>query len=838
MTTAAAGTSEDLVNNPNNSITSPSGKRKHLFRLPYRHYQFVKTPSQNENENETNETDIQETKTFKQKAKSASSSGSDSAVAGSEIPSTVASEITRLDEVREQQTGPYDSGKTRTEISNESPTVARMPITTDTNDNETTTQRDDQQSRMRNLTENLEEETRSTTSSRRSSKSHSSRRSSSSAASASLSHYSRRHHHGRFRLFTKLACAVDDMMSSKTKLITESTPSSTVAGTPESTNLSEVSDMSTSKSKTSLSRRKLKLKTPKPPPPQPRMRLNEGVYLYGTDNEDDHKQRVEEMLERCKDLYGKDGLLLAGFEYRLLPCQDHATNTIPSQTSSNSSFDNENGVMSDVDLSSVDKEEKTSDRATMTALLAQAIDCSSINSDTPTPAGMKNDTDGDNGNLETTSLDNNIPASPDDTTFTKECLSPIESSIDATTTETTTVQEHDDKDDKDDKEVPSMTEQQESSTTKNTPKCPNCHLRLYHHPSNTLITTENRRVYISDGRLFDEIARLCQEVAQTVMQEEGDLEWVTICDQGENPIRALIHNDHHLVSPLVGEGGHDSDSDSDHHDPKPTLLITTGKGKVMAGIFSRQHLMTSGIETSTALPMVREAMQRNMNIAILDPNARGERMGMVTYEKSLGVLFGHWEDDTHDYHHRKHDLYVLAHSASGAQLVRYLLDRCEYYLPRIRAIAFTDSTHSIQWTRNDANLKNLLESSACVYVKSANQNRDTDWERHKPGDDVETDSFWKHRFGSVKTMWAGTHEHSLTNWFAHSHIWGHFDRHLRAGGGNFDLYWPTQEGASVSSHDENSISDGNNSIPQQLEIGQTTAAATKHCGVPLGAVTL
>ena len=39
----------------------------------------------------------------------------------------------------------------------------------------------------------------------------------------------------------------------------------------------------------------------------------------------------------------------------------------------------------------------------------------------------------------------------------------------------------------------------------------------------------------------------------------------------------------------------------------------------------------------------------------------------------------------------------------------------------------------------------------------------------------ETDSFWIHRFGKVKTMWAGTADHALTNWAAHSSIWDHFD---------------------------------------------------------------
>jgi len=39
------------------------------------------------------------------------------------------------------------------------------------------------------------------------------------------------------------------------------------------------------------------------------------------------------------------------------------------------------------------------------------------------------------------------------------------------------------------------------------------------------------------------------------------------------------------------------------------------------------------------------------------------------------------------------------------------------------------------------------------------------------------DSFWEHRFGKIRTLWAGTADHALSNWAGHDHIWLHFDRH-------------------------------------------------------------
>ena len=192
-------------------------------------------------------------------------------------------------------------------------------------------------------------------------------------------------------------------------------------------------------------------------------------------------------------------------------------------------------------------------------------------------------------------------------------------------------------------------------------------------------------------------------------------------------------------------------------------------------------------------------------------------------------------------------IYVLAHSASGAQFVRYLRDHSpsrhqaqlcqpreedddEVDLPitsalisRIRAVAFTDSTHNIQWTKKDSahkHLEDMLEGSASLYVrvepegsgglgvapssaakisirktpkksKCSHEEEEEESEdeddpasirqavvpRNTAGKDADTDQYWNHRFGSVRTVWAGTADHSLTNWAAQDCIWTHFDHH-------------------------------------------------------------
>ncbi len=304
--------------------------------------------------------------------------------------------------------------------------------------------------------------------------------------------------------------------------------------------------------------------------------------------------------------------------------------------------------------------------------------------------------------------------------------------------------------------------------------CEECSTRLFHISSNSVLDRKNRKNFIADGEMYDETARLCQEYAINVMQREGDLIWVTVCDdrQKGEPIRALVSKEHPLSS-----------RDDLDNTTKPTLLVVTGSGKVRAGVFSREHLMLSGLECSSALPMVREAKRRNMNIAMIDPNVRGDRLGMHTFEASMAKIFAHWEATTSERNDELfnssfgRDLYILSHSASGAQLVRYLLEKEQHYLPHIRAIAFTDSTHNIQWAREHHSLYNFLQSSICAYFRCAKQD-DDQWYLHAAGERVPADPFWQRRFGQIQTYYAGTNEHSLTNWCALKKVWQHFDQFL------------------------------------------------------------
>jgi hypothetical protein len=293
--------------------------------------------------------------------------------------------------------------------------------------------------------------------------------------------------------------------------------------------------------------------------------------------------------------------------------------------------------------------------------------------------------------------------------------------------------------------------------------CLNCRRRLVHVASNTTITRENRADYIADGPLYDRVVDLCQEAAQDAMCQDFDLCWETLpqdADSDEPAIRAL-------VSSSVTE-------DKQVPTTTGTLIIVTGRGKVRAGIFSRQALWSNALEVGSAWQLLREASLRRLRVVMPDPNAKGDRYGYEVTRQSLRHLWPRQAEE---------DVYMILHSAAGANVQRFLLDTpgtAQTHLPRVQAIALTDSAHNQQWARDHPEWRAYWESERSLYLRSSQTMRDgSQWYLNAAGTPIRTDSFWQHRFGKVHTCWAGTDVHSLTNWYGHQPIWKHLDKYWK-----------------------------------------------------------
>ncbi|GKY96061.1 hypothetical protein MPSEU_000566300 [Mayamaea pseudoterrestris] len=489
-----------------------------------------------------------------------------------------------------------------------------------------------------------------------------------------------------------------------------------------------------------------------------------GILLHGCSDETEHYAKIKESVELVKDLRGEEGLRALGFEYRMLPCANHAPtdrcDEDDDEDECNDFIDHEDGqclvdvVYEQQPVGQPKQVERGSEASFLHEAKEDLVQLNDKSSDVVTT-----DQASDNPYL-----------------YSMQPFSYSES-LRSVVTDTCDV------DDLLDEPV---------SAFSSGPKCMLCMRRLYHIATDTLVTLANRKVFIADGNMYESVARLCQENAIDAMCHEAKLEWLDVDirdangpggSQDEN-LRVLVNATHPCLHLQASDDGA-----RDAMAGRPSLLIATGRGKVRAGVFSREHLMGSGMELATALPMVREAMRRNMNVIIVDHNVCGEVNGFANFKKTMDAIANRLAEGTtgmelSDQGLSYHALYVVAHSASGGHLCRYLLEKQTHYLPRIQAIAFTDSTHNIQWCKRKrlTELTNLLESKKCVYFRSSKAREQDDnslWYLHRSGEPIQTDEFWQHRFGTVNTYWAGTNEHSLTNWYAHVKIWHHFDDMLR-----------------------------------------------------------
>mmetsp|Transcript_27507 Transcript_27507/g.40419 ORF Transcript_27507/g.40419 Transcript_27507/m.40419 type:complete len:596 (-) Transcript_27507:385-2172(-) len=473
-----------------------------------------------------------------------------------------------------------------------------------------------------------------------------------------------------------------------------------------------------------------------PAPPLPR-RVRGGVLLHGCETADDHFVKHDSILEEIKDLKGSEGLAVAGLEFRWEPCEEHTTTrqteeefgSSPSHLMMESSY------------------QKTfSDVGGMSSTTNEAL----------------------RYRLQSGDTDHGLPPDHEDSSVSESEASSMHS--------TSPLPHH--------QSPPLFSSQQRSllssrsSSSSSMSCCAHCRTRLYSIETNQLICSENRRKFITDGLFYDEVARLAQEVVFDQLVELGNLEWKVLHEDDEEnnettcpPICALVSKE---MQPHL-----------------PTLIVVTGKGKVRAGMFSRQHLLVTGMEPSSALDTVARAvwtydeqtsMRPPMNVVLLDPNCRTDRHAMTTIEKSMEKLL---EEEIIP---PTSPILIQAHSMAGAQVVRYLLEEEKAGIPssgilhRLVAVAFSDSTHNIQWTKNANTLApvlgRILDSDKCLYVRSSNKLRDNDWQSHESGQTVATTTHWQHRFGQVRTVWAGTTEHSLSDWHGRFTIWEHFEQQL------------------------------------------------------------
>lgn len=509
-------------------------------------------------------------------------------------------------------------------------------------------------------------------------------------------------------------------------------------------------------------------------PVKPEPMLKHVHFMAGCNTIQEHNHKIRQALHDMEKLRGQEGLKAIGLEYRRFCCVEHqglADKTLPAASAQ---LDRENQQVPCDD--SLDEEESSPSRSTMVPrqpmgdrtatsetapcsvdslpsmalqptahFMAPVSTQSSPNAQEDDSVDVASDGMADNSNVDDKEQEDvvyEIPLRREDSDNDAEIRST--SSVIGTGDHLTLAE--------------SILDDFASVDSR---YCINCRRKLLHTATDTVLDASNRADFIADGVMYNRVAELCMDVAHEIMCQEYDLEWAQVAPSshnGERPeIRALV-----------------SKENSDET-KTGALFICTGRGAVRAGIFSRQAMVYGeGLEVGCAWHLLREAHFRRLRVIIPDPNCRGDRWGYDVMRQTLRRL---WPGDKNE------DVYMVIHSAAGSHVQRLLLDTpdsIEIHLPQIKAVALTDSTHNLQWSKKQQCWHDFWESERCIYFKSAQAMRDAvgnRWYLHAAGKPIQTDSFWKHRFGKIQTCWAGTDVHSMTNWFAHQPMWKHIDRY-------------------------------------------------------------
>ena len=344
--------------------------------------------------------------------------------------------------------------------------------------------------------------------------------------------------------------------------------------------------------------------------------------------------------------------------------------------------------------------------------------------------------------------------------------------------------------------------------------CDACLTSLFHVESGNKITSFNWKSYSKDTIMYGHVAKLCQEITQSRIQSHYGMYFHPIPHRiNKYPLLHML-----ISNQLRQSNDRNNKKHNNNKEDTPIFLVLPGKGVSRAGILSTKHLVESSIEQGSANCHIEEAQKkRGYNVVLIDSNAWGRHVKGECLHTSLSYFV---KTFLTSYNLKKPKIYILAHSASGGHLVRYLMKEQHTIhnstttqkqttpptklFDHIQAIAFTDSTHNIQWLKHSTedktqpniyeSLSDFLQSDKCVYIKYNSEHPSDTFIDHKErlsGEDyycqknthsktstmTTAQYYHKRRFGNIPTVWAGTSDHSAMCWVARHYIWEFFDRH-------------------------------------------------------------
>lgn len=223
------------------------------------------------------------------------------------------------------------------------------------------------------------------------------------------------------------------------------------------------------------------------------------------------------------------------------------------------------------------------------------------------------------------------------------------------------------------------------------------------------------------------------------------------------------------------------------------MILIHGSGVVRAGQWARRLIINDDLNCGTMLPYIKRAEKEGFGVLITNGN---ENFG---WNKKHRIPIRGSESP------EKHFMYVcenfiskasattivvVAHSYGGIVIVNGL-QKCEGLMDRVKAVAFTDSVHSLAHQTADKKFIKWMRRNAQNWVSS-----------DQP---LDSDVYSLFRGSDCKMVSAGTERHELTSHFAFDSVFKFFAERL-------------------GSEDEPDISDDQEDVSQTQNDGDESAA--------------
>jgi len=174
--------------------------------------------------------------------------------------------------------------------------------------------------------------------------------------------------------------------------------------------------------------------------------------------------------------------------------------------------------------------------------------------------------------------------------------------------------------------------------------------------------------------------------------------------------------------------------------PNKLLLLIQGSGAVRAGQWARALCMNESLETGAILGYLKKAIAAGFGVIVFNPNLNtAPKDGLARPKKEdffipgkpkprefekIKILYNEspTEHTTYVWDHfgrksQAKNIVIVAHSAGGACTMHLLKEREKEILPKLRAIAFTDSVHWVS-PKDPPVVQNFIRKNAINWVQS------------------------------------------------------------------------------------------------------------------------